>query len=292
LRKKHNGLARQSWAYQAEVLGFLPPGMHRQGNGLNGAIASIGWTPILDPQPHPSAGIPNRAPEEADIGASPKAPNRSPPTAQQLRELANALRHREGALLLDGVDLDAIREPDFCYYAGVCLGTVHNYEQAIKLIKSALAGGFNPFWCAYHLGLFEMRRGKPANAAYYYAAALILNPERTEIVPLLDQVAPDNQSTWLRAVQPKTKDASAANAAFELGVREQQLGAGNVGKAVHYFTLALFLDPEHEKARSQLLTLAPDLFLDLIPGIKPKEHPAAPKTGRAPAEHTELYDAD
>src|SRR5205085_56856 len=111
---------------------------------------------------------------------------RKPPTPRQLQELANSGRYDKAAALLDGVDLTAALATDFQYYAGVCLGAVGRLAPGIDLLKRAAGAGYAPFWCAFHLGLFEIKRGNAVNAAYYLTVALIAQPERSDLYKLLD----------------------------------------------------------------------------------------------------------
>lgn len=265
LRKKYNGLPRQSWAFKMEVLEFLPAGIHRQGEGFNGAISSINWVPVLDPRPHPAAGISQPA---ASVGVG--------PTAAELRLLINGRKPKEAAALLKGVDLSAPRDADFYYYAGLAFAaSAGDYDGAIGLLKRAAEKGFDPFWCACHLGQFEMKRGQAVNAAAYYAAALILRPDRTEIHRLVEQVAGEVKPGPLRAAQTGAVSAGEARGAFDYAAAEAR--AGRLAAAAHYLAITMALDPELAEARTRLAELAPDLCF----AVMPRREPGAAATGHA-----------
>lgn len=189
---------------------------------------------------------------------------RQPPAAELLRQLADAARYAEAADLLESVDLETELSAEFCYYAGVCLGSVGREVAAIRLLKRAAGSGYAAFWCAYHLGLFETRLGNQASAAFYLTLALILSPHQAEsILPTLGAIAPGTNPASLAAAQQLIRSRPAAAIVFETGTEERD--AGRVGAALYYFTAALVLDPEHAAARAAILRLAPDVLLDLLP---------------------------
>src|SRR5207247_1959738 len=95
--------------------------------------------------------------------------------------------------------------------------------------------------------------------------ALIAQPDRTDLYPLLNQVAPDIDLTSLHVAQAGTRSAERAGTAFELGQAKQE--DGSLAAAAHYFTTSLALDPERADARQPLLTIAPDISLDVLIGI-------------------------
>ena len=142
---------------------------------------------------------------------------RKAPAPGRLRELVNAGRHEEAASLLDGADLAAERNADIFYHAGICFASVGREREAIDLLKRAASAGFSGFWCAYHLGLFEEKVGRTVQAAYYYSAALMLDPARTDILAFLDRVAPDLDLTSLQAAQRRAPSAAEADLAFGRG---------------------------------------------------------------------------
>jgi FkbM family methyltransferase len=184
---------------------------------------------------------------------------------QALSRLADSRKYDEAAVLLEGIDLDADLAPDFLYYAGVCLGSVGQHQRAIALLKRAAAGGHGKFWCAYHLGLFEEQIGHIANAPYYFTVSLILDPLRTDICTLLVRVLPDIDFALLHTAQVRTRSIDSAHEALYLGIEKLQLK--DLGAAAYYFTLALVFDPRRGEARAQLLALAPDISLDLLPDM-------------------------
>jgi len=144
----------------------------------------------------------------------------------------------------------------------VCIASRGAEPQAIELLKRAAEGGFAAFWCAYHLGLFEMRRGRPANAATYYAMSLILEPARDDILPLLDRVAPQVERGWLVEAQRGVRSMAAAEAA--LAEAEASAADGRFGAAAFYGTIALALDPGSDAARTRLRQWAPEVSLTLL----------------------------
>lgn len=208
-------------------------------------------------------------PEEPAKRASGRTPEASPaelPSAQRLRELVDLTRHAEAVALLEGLDLEGNLAADFLYYAGVCFGSQRQDERAVALLQRAADGGFAPFWCAFHLGLFQERRGRSAEAAYYYAASLILNPARDDLYPLLDRVAPGIDLAPLRTAQAGTGSAEEARTAFDLG--RAMLAAGNRGGAAFYFVTALALAPGQAEAREELLRHLPDVSLAVLPMVQ------------------------
>jgi hypothetical protein len=195
----------------------------------------------------------------------------------QLRALANNARYAEAVALLDGVDLSSL-DTEALYLAGVCFGSHDRPELGIELLNRAASAGFAAFWCAYHLGIFEARRGNNPAAAFYLTVSLILKPERSEILPLLDRAAPGCDLTFLEQAQTGTRSQSAARTAFNSAW--SALRAGRPGVAAFYFTAASVLDPEIPTAAERLAELAPDILLTLLPG-----HAAAPKhAAPAPAD--------
>ena len=249
LRKKDNGLVRRSWAAKEEVVGFLPAAIDVEAGQFNGAIHAINWVPVLDTRPHSLTGI--------------VALDQNVPSVQQLQALVDSRRPDEAARLLEGVDLKASRGADFDYYAGVAMGTVGRIERAIDLLQRAATGGFAAFWCAYHLGIFEMKRGGIARAAYYFTVAAGLQPERHEVYSLLCQVAPGADTDFLQRVQSGSHSTAAARAAFDRGLAALQ--SNSIGGAVFYFTLSLMFDPHHSPAKVELSGLAPGVPLALLP---------------------------
>jgi hypothetical protein len=233
-----------------------------------------------DRPPAEAAGTEHPMGEVANF--SPPATGK-PPTARQLKALANSGRYGKALALLEGVDLAADLPTDFLYYAGVCLGSTDREETAIDLLKRAAAGGSPRFYCAFHLGLFEEKLGNAAEAAYYYTVALILVYARTDIWECLGRVAPDADITLLRKAQagtPSSPDADitllrnaqagtpsadSARAAFDTGSAKQR--SGKSGLAAYCLTIALALDPEYEEARARLLRLIPDISLEVLTGI-------------------------
>jgi tetratricopeptide (TPR) repeat protein len=151
------------------------------------------------------------------------------------------------------MDLSANQSPAFCYYAGFALGATGQYGRAINLLKRAADGGFLPFWCAYNLGIFEMKRGEANRAASYFAAALKLNPGKQELYPLLERVAPGLDLSQIN-------DANTAIAAAKESLKRNQPSS-----ACFYFAVSLALDPKLSEARKHLRELAPDLSGTLIP---------------------------
>ena len=211
-------------------------------------------------------------PEEIATRASgAPAALRPPPTLQQLRELADGGRHAAAVALLEGVDLEAEMAADWLYYAGVAFNQLGKTTPAFGLLKRAAEGGFQPFWCAYHLGLCEVRRGNPAAAACYLTTALMLSPQQDDVIRRhLDQVAPGIRSAAsLRVARAGIFSQAAAAIALDAGVAQRE--GGNLGAAAHYFTTALAMDGENAQARDELLRLAPDIALDLLPRTKPPE---------------------
>jgi len=56
--KKPNGLPKGSWALEKDdVVPFFPSGFVSNSHQVNGAVRSIGWSPVLDIPPHFNAGI-------------------------------------------------------------------------------------------------------------------------------------------------------------------------------------------------------------------------------------------
>ena len=189
----------------------------------------------------------------------------SPPTAAQLQSLMNAGNHRAAAALLDGVDLAAETAADLLYYAAVCLGDVGRDKDAVELLERAVAGGFIPFWCTYHLGLFEARRGRPVHAACYYSIALILDPVRTDIQSLLEDVVPGLDLVPLATAQCRRRAPETARVAKRSA--EATLKGGNVAAAAHYLTVAVALDPADPAPREQLAELVtglPQAVLEIL----------------------------
>lgn len=202
-------------------------------------------------------------PPAAETGGEPVA--RPRPTQDELRSLVEGLKAPEAAALLEGVDLDAETDPAFLYISGVCLGLVGRWAPAIDLLKRAASGGFDRFWCAFHLGQFEIGAGHGVNAAYYLTVALIFAPRRTELHPLLSRVARNVRLASLPGVEGGPLDRAASNKTFDHGTLA--LGSGDPGTAVCYFTAALACDATNEEARSRLLELAPDVSLAVLDGI-------------------------
>lgn len=208
---------------------------------------------------------------------------RQVPTAAQLRALADNAQYAEAAALLDGVDLAVELDTEAQYLAGVCLGSHDRPDLAVDLLKRAAEGGFAAFWCAYHLGLFEIKRGREAHAAYYLSVSLILEPGRTDIHPLLSRVAPGIDPASLDEAVTGTRSEADGSAALELGMAS--LVAGNPGAAACRFVAALALDPGNEEARARLCELAPDISLVVLPTVRngPVASDAS-KTGAPPKE--------
>ena len=185
--------------------------------------------------------------------------------AQCLRELTDRAEYARGVALVEDIDLAAESDPNLLYYAGVCLGSIGRHEIAIAALKRAAERGYAPFWCAYHLGLFEMRRGGSANAAFYFVVSLLANPGRTDLYPLLSRIAPGFDLALLRAAQGRaTPDATAAEA-YAMGASE--LEGGRVGVAAACFTMALALDRAHQQGRMGLSQLAPDVSFAVLPAL-------------------------
>jgi tetratricopeptide (TPR) repeat protein len=205
---------------------------------------------------------------------------------ERLQALTNTAKYDEAIRLYEDIDVDAEQDAGILYHAGVCFGAAGHRNRAVDLLHRAARAGFEPFWCAYHLGLVQMRAGKLLDAAHCLSIALVLRPERSDIYPLFDRIAPNLDFTLLHTLQGTARGSGAASAAFELGAEEQR--QGNLAGAVHYLTLALVWDPEHEKARSRLLTLVPDLLIDLVTAIK--EHSRAPEAVEPSAKADEIYD--
>lgn len=208
----------------------------------------------------------------ADPGSGIRPDARATPTVQQLQEFVNGGRTGDAMALLDGVDLAAEAAADWLYYAGVCLGGAGRTDAAIELLKRAASRGFAPFWCAHHLGLLEIKRGKPLNAAYYLTAALIVRPEPAAdlvrqtadgIRRRLDQLAPDIKPAFIGGARGRIHSGAAAAITFDVGEGERE--AGNAAAAVYCFTAALAMDAGHEQARAGILSLAPDILLHLLP---------------------------
>lgn len=192
---------------------------------------------------------------------------RLPPTLQQLQQLLAGDRHAEAVALLEGVDLEAETAPDWLYHAGISFNTLGRADPALGLLQRAASGGFQPFWCAYHLGLCEVNRGKPANAAYYLTVALLLGSHQEQAIRRhLDRVAPGIRPAALPEPRARGDCRPVAATWFQAGTAERN--AGNAGAAVYYFTVALAVDPEHAAARAGLLQLAPDILLDLLPEVR------------------------
>lgn len=257
VRRKATGLVRRSSAMASDFTAFLPAAIKVGAEQFNGAIRAIDWVPVLDTRPDPGAGI--------------TAPDGPVPTARQLQLLVDDGRPDEALRLLDGVSLDPSRGADFDYYAGVALGTTGRLGRAIGLLKRAATAGFAPFWCAYHLGLFEMRRGAAVPAAGYLTAAAILKPERNEVWSLLQQVARGIDLDLLRRLQSGSRTAADAPAAFDRGLAMQQ--AGKLGAAAFYFTLSAALDPVDERAKLKLIDLRIDLPTELLGPDAPAARP-------------------
>ena len=206
----------------------------------------------------------------SEPGSGIRRNGRATPTVEQLREFANGGRTVDGIALLDALDIAAEAAPDWLYYAGVCLGAAERMDAAVDLLKRAAAGGFAAFWCAYHLGLFEMKRDRPLNAAYYFTAALIVRPEHAldvirqtadAIRQRLDQLAPNIKAASIEGARAQIHSAAGA----ALACAEAEREAGNAAAAVCYFTAALAMDAGHEQARAGILNMAPDILLDLLP---------------------------
>ena len=249
------------------------------GRGKHRLAAEQGLATLTQGRVTTDGAADDAQPPQAQPPAGSPSPPRSP-TARQLRELVDAARHVEATALLDGIDLEAEFAADFLYYAAVCLGSQHQDERAIGLLRRAAEGGFAPFWCAFHLGLFEARRGRTAEAAYYYAASLILDAARHDLYPLLNRVAPGIDLAPLHAAQTGTRSETAAGAAFDLG--RGMLDAGNRGAAAFYFATAIVLAPRQADARDALLRLAPGVSLAVLPLAG--EEPAAGAAGQLEIE--------
>ena len=187
LRKKSNRLARQSWAHHSEVLEFLPAELQHQNESFKGAIRSINWTPDLELEVHPLSGLPQR----------PAAPGEAP-LAEELRRLISNRDSKKAAALLQDLDLTVDRGPEFDYLAGMALGAAGSFGRAIDLVKRAAEGGFDAFWCSNVLGQFEQRRDHKPAAAAYFVAALMLDPDRSELYRLAEGVAPGLDAQHLR----------------------------------------------------------------------------------------------
>src|SRR5206468_3869208 len=114
-------------------------------------------------------------------------------------------------------------------------GSAGRLAPGINLLKRAAGAGYAPFWCAFHLGLFEIKRGNAVNAAYYLTVALIAQPERSDLYKLLDQVAPDIDVSPLHLAQAGTRSAEQARTAVALGTARQQ--DGSLATAAHYYTV-------------------------------------------------------
>jgi hypothetical protein len=204
----------------------------------------------------------NPAPMRAAQAGLKARPRRKPPRARQLEHLINSMKYAEAAALLEGVDLSADLPPDFLYIAAVCVGAGDGARLATDLLKRAAEGGYPRFWCALNLGLFEEKLGRPATAAYYYSAALLANPERTDIWGLLARVAPDAELALLRDAQTGTRSEAAARHACCRGV--EQAKAGSPAAAACSFAAALALDPLCGEARLRLPQLARGISLDVL----------------------------
>ena len=205
-------------------------------------------------------------------------------TAHQLRQLADTGRYADAVALLEDFDLDAVRDAEFCYLAGVCLGWTGQHDRAIALLKRALAG-FDAYWCTCHLGWFERNRGAAATAACYFSLALILAPGQTELLEDLNRVAPDLDLRPLRAAEAGIRSSAAARDAAALG--ESALTAGRPVAAAHYFTTALVLDHQAE-TRDRLLQLVPDLALAGFSGLAPQAATEATALALAPSPAREI----
>jgi tetratricopeptide (TPR) repeat protein len=218
------------------------------------------------------AGVPQTALDslnsEADEGDGPEQPGSNagtPPSTQRLAALLNEAKFGEAAALLEDVDLAAELAPDLLYYAGVCFGSVDRTRSAIRLLKRAVEGGHPPFWCAFHLGLFEEKRGNRTEAAFYYSVAALLDPTRGDILPLLARVAPDAELELLRHAQTAASSNEAAHSACDRAA--ELVVTGKLAAAASCFAIALSQCPEHAEARSRLLEFAPDLSIEVVTGI-------------------------
>lgn len=140
--------------------------------------------------PEAEAYIRKHAPIPEYLRLRPEMQTRSAPetfTPERLQQLCDAMRYEEAAALLRGIDLDAENRPNVLYYAGVCLGSIGQRQQAVNLLNRARAGGPGPFWCFYHLGIFEKEAGNYLMADQYFRVALSLDPTRTDILSHLQQ---------------------------------------------------------------------------------------------------------
>lgn len=250
LQKVNNGLTRHSWADMEEAPKFLPPGITVQFEQFNGAIRVNNWAPMLNTPPHSLAGIPI-ASQDAATGV----------TAHQLRALIDTRQPERAANLLKGIDLDIERDAEFDYLAGAALGEVGRRGPAIALLKRAASRGFSPFWCAYRLGVLEKLNGECVSAAAYLTTSLILHPEQSEIMPMLEEVAPAVDLTRLGAAQSGVRSRPEAVHAFDLALDMDQ--RNRPSEAAFYYTIARSLDPDHDAARIRLLELVPDMDLFL-----------------------------
>lgn len=177
------------------------------------------------------------------------------PDLEKLRELYQSMRFEEAARLLAGVDLDADWPPGILYYSAICLGAAGDPRRAIGLLKRCAAVGFEIFYSAYYLGLYEVAGGCPENAAYYFTIVLLKDPARSEVLRRLKAAAPQIRPEPLSAIQ-------GGKAVPVPGLRERadaEAAEGNRAAAVHYLTLALWNSPGDRGIRDQLLGLAPGI---------------------------------
>ena len=214
--------------------------------------------------------LPNPA---APGGCCPAAPAAARlPSLRELNQLVNGMQSAEAAALLDGVDLDAETNPDLLYIAGVAFGVVGQLSRAVDLVRRAAAQGYDPFWCAFHLGQFEIGLGDRVSAAYHLAIALIAKPERDDIRPLLSQAAGEVNFSVIAEARPGTPRLAASRGAFAFGTAA--LEAGNPAASACYFAVSLACDGTNDAARCQLLDLAPGLALIALDGTDAAERGA------------------
>jgi len=255
-------LGRDQWTIREPATALSRDGFGEFAGGL--ADANVENTFLLLHRP----GLDLRALLDFTQDASPPPPSTEllspPPSAELLAELVNGGKHADAAELVSELDPDAIDDADLLYYAGVALGSASDKGKAIRLLKRALECGYAPFWCAYHLGLFEAAAGNAANAVFYYVASLLLDPGRTDLFALLEHVAPNFDRGALTAAQGGRRAPKAAQAAVRAG--EAELAAGRTGPAAFYFTIAGIRDPEQAEARRRLGEMAPDISLGVLWG--------------------------
>ena len=106
-----------------------------------------------------------------------------------------------------------------------------------------------------------MRLGRFPQAAFYLSVALILNPDRTDIIPLVAEVAGNVEVGLLSR---STAELAGYAGGTALDHARSALAAGQPSAAAFYFAIGSVFDNSDGEARRTLTEIAPGVTFAVV----------------------------